>query len=97
KIIRDEIMKYILENEEFSPPDKTSTFVHVDSFNESSIDFFIYCFTKTTNWGKWLAIKEEFAMAIKEIIEQKAKADFAFPSQSIYLENWHENELGRPV
>ncbi len=97
KIIRDEIMKYILENEDFSPPDETSTFVHVDSFNESSIDFFIYCFTKTTNWGEWLAIKEEFAMAIKEIIEQKAKANFAFPSQSIYLENWYESEPGRPV
>ena len=91
KVIRDEIMQYILNNKAFSPPDETSTFVHVDSFNDSSIDFFIYCFTKTTNWGEWLAIKEAFALAIKEIVEKKAKTDFAFPSQSIYLENWPEN------
>lgn len=46
----------------------------------------LYCFTKTTDWGEWLQIKEEFAYKIKEIVKE-AGSDFAFPSTSIYLEN----------
>ena len=86
QIIRDGIMKYITENEAFAAPDEVSTFVRVDSFGASSIDFLVYCFTKTTKWGEWLEIKEAFAMEIKRIVEEEAKSGFAFPSQSVYLE-----------
>jgi MscS family membrane protein len=44
-----------------------------------------YCFTKTTVWGEWLAIKEKLAYMIKEIVEEAGTA-FAFPSQSLYVE-----------
>ena len=85
KTIRDGIMGYLEGNDQF---DKTvSTFVRIDSFNASSIDIMVYCFTKTTDWGEWLAIKEEFAMQIKQIIEDDAKAAFAFPSTSVYIES----------
>ncbi len=87
QIIRDGIMKYILENEDFAKPEEVNTFVRVDSFNASSIDFLVYCFTKTTVWGEWLEIKEAFAMEIKRIVEEDAGTGFAFPSQSIYIEN----------
>lgn len=87
QIIRDGIMDYIVENEAFASPEDVSTFVRVDSFNASSIDFLVYCFTNTTNWGEWLEIKEAFAIKIKEIVEEKAGSGFAFPSQSIYIEN----------
>lgn len=90
KIIRDEITSYIQNNEEFEKPEKVSTFVRIDSFNESSIDIMVYCFTKTTVWGKWLEIKERLAMTIKEIIEEKAGTSFAFPSTSVYMEQWPE-------
>ncbi|MGH1377482.1 MAG: mechanosensitive ion channel family protein [Alphaproteobacteria bacterium] len=86
-LIRDEISNYLATCDDFEKPPKVSTFVRLDSFNDSSIDFMIYCFTKTTNWGEWLAIKEEFALVIKEIVEEKAGTGFAFPSQSIYLES----------
>ncbi len=88
KIIRDEITKELETNDAFAPASEVSTFVRVDSFNDSSIDFLIYCFTKTTDWGEWLAIKEAFAMKIKEIVEDKAGTSFAFPSQSLYVEQW---------
>ncbi|PCK00460.1 MAG: mechanosensitive ion channel protein MscS [Zetaproteobacteria bacterium] len=86
-LIRDEIANYLATNDAFEKPPKVSTFVRLDSFNESSIDFMIYCFTKTTNWGEWLGIKEEFALEIKDIVEKRAGTNFAFPSQSIYLES----------
>ncbi len=85
-LIRDEIANYLATNDAFEKPPKVSTFVRLDSFNASSIDFMIYCFTKTTNWGEWLEIKEAFALKIKEIVEEKAGSAFAFPSQSLYLE-----------
>ncbi len=86
-LIRDEIANFLATDEEFEKPPKVSTFVRLDSFNESSIDFMIYCFTKTTDWGKWLEVKERFALVIKDIVENKAGSAFAFPSQSIYLES----------
>jgi MscS family membrane protein len=86
QIIRDGIYNHLLENEDFETSKKVSTFVHIDSFNDSSIDLMIYCFTKTTDWGEWLRIKEDFAYFIKNLVEENAKTSFAFPSQSLYVE-----------
>lgn len=85
KKIRDEIERYILENTEFAKPSDVPTFVRIDSFNDSSIDILIYCFTNTIVWGDWLEIKERLAYKIKEIVEG-AGTSFAFPSRSLYLE-----------
>lgn len=83
--IRDQIEQYIHENDAFASPDDVSTFVRIDRFSDSSIDILLYCFTKTTVWGEWLAIKEELACKVKEIVES-AGTGFAFPSRSLYLE-----------
>lgn len=87
KQIRDGIEAYILESDDFAHPPEVATFVRIDKFNDSSIDIMIYCFTKTTNWGEWLKIKEELAYKIKNIVES-AGTGFAFPSQSIYVESF---------
>ena len=87
KIIRDGIQSYINENDDFAKGADIQTFVRVDSFNDSSIDFIVYCFTKTTVWGEWLEIKEMLAYEIKDIVENQAKTAFAFPSQSVYVES----------
>ncbi len=89
KAIRSEIEGYILGNDDFAKPSEASTFVRIDSFNESSIDLMLYCFTKTTDWGEWLEIKEDFACRIKEIVAEQG-SDFAFPSQTIYLDQTAE-------
>jgi MscS family membrane protein len=83
--IRDEIEHYIVESPEFASPKDVSTFVRIDRFSDSSIDIMLYCFTKTTNWGEWLEIKEQLAFHIKQIVEG-AGSGFAFPSQSLYIE-----------
>ena len=82
--IRDSIEDYITNNNEFAPPDEVSTFVRIDSLNESSIDMLLYCFTRTTKWGEWLKIKEELAYKVKDIVEG-AGAGFSFPSRSLYV------------
>ena len=85
--IRDGIECYILDHkDEFASPSEVATFVRVDSFNESSIDIMVYCFTRTTKWGEWLEIKERLAYYIKDVVEGAGSA-FAFPSRSLYIEN----------
>jgi len=84
--IRDEIEDYILNTEDFAAPSDVATFVRIDSFNDSSIDILLYCFTKTTNWGEWLKVKEKLAYKVKEIVERAGTA-FAFPSRSLYVES----------
>lgn len=83
--VRDDIEAYILNSPDFASPSEVATFVRIDRFNDSSIDILLYCFTKTTNWGEWLKIKEALACKIKEIVEG-AGTGFAFPSQSLYVE-----------
>ncbi len=84
--IRDRIEEAILGDDRFAHPPEVATFVHIDSFGDSAINILLYCFTRTTNWGEWLAIKEELAYTIKDIVEG-AGSGFAFPSQSIYVES----------
>ena len=86
RVIIKSISDYIMETTEFeTDPTRVPTFVFVDSFGASSIDIMLYCFTKTTVWGEWLAIKETLAYKIKEIVEEH-DASFAFPSTSLYVE-----------
>lgn len=87
--VRDKVFEYIMANTDFARPPEASAFVFVDGFNDSSIDLMIYCFTKTTNWGEWLAIKQDFAYAVRKIVDD-AGTSFAFPSQSIYVEDMSE-------
>jgi MscS family membrane protein len=85
RIIRDGIESYLKATDAFDTTSAVSTFVCIDRFSASSIDIMVYCFTRTTVWGEWLAIKEALACEIKRIVTS-AGASFAFPSQSVYVE-----------
>lgn len=91
RYIRDEIEAYILNGDDFAKPPEVSTFVRIYSFGDSSIDIMVYCFTKTTVWGEWLAAKERLAYRMKEIVAE-AKSEFAFPSTSIYVESYPNDQ-----
>ncbi len=64
---------------------KATLLVNFDEFEDSSLSIFIYCFTNTADWAKYLAIKEDINLKIIEIVH-KHGSDFAFPSESIYIE-----------
>ena len=85
KIFTDTISTYIKENENFIVNESFKSFVRVDKFNDSSIDLLICCFTSTNDWDLFLKIKEELAIKVKETAEEIG-LNFAFPSQSIYVE-----------
>ena len=58
--------------------------VNFNSCAPSSLDFFIYTFTKTTNWVKYHAIKQDVLLKILKIIEDNG-AEAAFPTSTIHL------------
>ena len=64
---------------------KEPMFVYFDEFSDSSLTIFFYLFTTTSDWEEYLKIREDINLKIMTIISHY-KTDFAFPSQSIYLE-----------
>jgi len=83
KTIRNQIEEHITNNEDFDT--SIGIAVRVDKFSDSSIDMYVRCFSKTSEWEEWLSVKEKLALEIKQIVEKNG-ASFAFPSQSIYVE-----------
>lgn len=65
--------------------DHTFDMVHFTDFGASSLDIFVYCFTKTTVWDEFLAVRESFNLKIMHLLEELG-VEVAFPSQTIYLE-----------
>jgi len=86
KNFTDNISMYIENSEDFIVNENFKSFVRLDKFNDSSIDILIYCFTSTNDWESFLKIKENLAIKIKQEVEN-LNLGFAFPSQSIYIEN----------
>jgi len=85
KHLTEFLRNYLIQSEDFTVNENYKAFVRLDKFNDSSIDILIYCFTSTNDWEKFLEIKEKLAMEIKRKIEE-LNLNFAFPSQSIYIE-----------
>ena len=52
------------------------------NFGSSSLDFFLYCFTKTTDWAAYHEIKEDVLFKIAAIIKSH-QAEIAFPTQTL--------------
>ena len=65
---------------------RDSLMVNFDSFGDSSLNIFIYTFTQTSDWAKYLEIREDIHLKIMGIVEKNGSG-FAFPSQSIYVES----------
>lgn len=86
KQIVDELKDWLEKHDGFVTDNRAVNHIYIDAFNDSSIDMMVYCFTETTDWQEWLALKQELAFEIKKIVED-TKSGFAFPSRSIYLEN----------
>jgi len=58
--------------------------VNFNKFASSSLDFFIYTFTRTTNWIKFHEIKQDVLLKVIEIIEGHG-AECAFPTSTLHI------------
>jgi len=100
EVILDEIRNMLRSHEEI---DNTQTLmVNFNQFAPSSLDFFIYTFTKTTNWVKYHSVKQDVLFQIISIIE-KHGAEIAFPTSTLHLNgeitqaNSFENSLAKNI
>lgn len=59
--------------------------VNFNQFGASSLDFFIYTFTKTTDWIRFHEIKEDVLLKVIEIVEAQG-AEMAFPTRTLHIE-----------
>ena len=67
--------------------DKNHTLmVNFNKFSESSLDFFIYTFTKTKDWQKFHHIKQDVLFKINTIVK-KHHAEIAYPTSTVHLQN----------
>ena len=58
--------------------------VNFDAFAASSLDFFIYCYTKTTGWAEYHKVKQDVLLKLYGIISQHG-AEIAFPTSTVHL------------
>ena len=85
KTIKEKIFIFIKKNELFSSKIDNPIIVKINKFSDSSIDLLIRCYITTNDYNNWLEAKDVLVVAIKEIVENE-NSNFAFPSQSIYVE-----------
>ncbi len=86
-----EDVRELLKNHEAIDKRKT-LMVNFNVFGSSSLDFFIYTFTKTTAWAEFHNIKEEILLKISGIID-KHGAEIAFPTRTLQVEQIEEQLL----
>jgi len=68
----------------------TTILVNFTDFQDSALGIFCYFFTNTTNWQEYLMVRERINLSIMKIVEEN-QANFAFPSQSLYIESLPDN------
>jgi len=81
-VIIDAVKAMLIEHKEI---DRSQTMiVNFNKFAPSSLDFFVYTFTHTTNWIKYHEVKQDVLLKIINIIESEG-AECAFPTSTMHL------------
>lgn len=60
--------------------------VNFNEFSDSSLNFFIYTFTKTVEWVYYHEVKQDILLKVAAIIESHG-AQIAFPTRTVHLES----------
>lgn len=82
RAIVSDVRKMLMEHEEI---DQTQTLiVAFDKFSASSMDFFVYTFTRTTEWIKYHAVKEDVLLKVMDIVVGHGAA-VAFPTSTVHV------------
>ncbi len=82
KGIVDEVREMLCNHPEIDH--EQTLIVNLNKFAPSSLDFFVYTFTKTTNWVHFHQVKEDVLLSIMAVVE-KHGAEVAFPTSTVHL------------
>ncbi|BFU77112.1 mechanosensitive ion channel family protein [Arcobacter sp. 15-2] len=86
QIIKD--IKTMLESRD--DIDQETIHIYFSEFASSSLNIFCYYFTKSTNWGEFMRVRENTYLEIIKIVEKNGSS-FAFPTQTLHIE--HDNTV----
>ncbi len=82
EVIVEDVRRMLREHPEI---DQSQTLiVNFNTFSASSLDFFIYTFTKTTKWVKYHEIKQDVLLKVSQVIASH-EAEIAFPTSTVHL------------
>jgi MscS family membrane protein len=87
-------VKAMLESHEAIDLNRT-LMVNFVACGPSSLDFFIYAFTKTTDWATFHGIKQEVLLKVLSIISAQG-AEVAFPTRTLLLDSEPDLSGGGP-
>ncbi|MFT5504050.1 MAG: MscS family membrane protein [Gammaproteobacteria bacterium] len=79
-----EVQAMLINHDEIN--NQKTLMVNFNAFSDSSVDFFIYAFTKTTQWAKFHEVKQAVMLEIARIIEAN-HAEIAYPTSTLYMGN----------
>jgi|TARA_B110000967_G_scaffold194984_1_gene224037 MscS family membrane protein len=82
QVIIDDVRKMLSEHPDIDSG--RTLIVNLDGFADSSLEFFIYAFTKTVNWVEFHQVKERVMLEIIQIVEGHG-AEFAFPTRTLHV------------
>ena len=80
------IRKILTEHEEV---EQEPLLVYFDEFGDSALTIFIYYYTTTSNWSRYLGIKQGVNIQIMKLFEGLG-VEFAYPTRTV----WHKGDLG---
>lgn len=80
--IIDKVRTMLEQHEEIDT--KQTLIVNFNAFADSSLNFFIYTFTKTVNWVHYHKVKQDVLLNILRIIAEEG-AECAFPTRTLHL------------
>lgn len=76
------VRRYLVESDDI---DHSQTLiVNLNTFGPSSLDFFIYTFTRTTNWIEYHQVKQKVLLDVLAIIDE-CGAECAFPTSTLHV------------
>ncbi|MDG1163768.1 MAG: mechanosensitive ion channel family protein [Porticoccaceae bacterium] len=81
--IIDQVTNMLLEHPDIDT--QQTMIVNFNKFSASSLDFFVYTFTKTTDWIRFHKIKQDVLLKVAAIIESN-HAEIAFPTSTLHIE-----------
>ncbi len=77
-----DVKKMLQEHEDIDT--NQTVIVNFNEFAPSSLDFFIYTFTKTTNWIRFHEVKQDVLLKVIRIVESHG-AECAFPTSTVHI------------
>ena len=84
KMIVDEVQALLEESPDVDQG--MPVLARFDMFNESSVDFFIQCYTPEVHRVEYTRIKQSLLLATAEIVERHG-AEIAFPTRTLHVQS----------